>query len=221
MIRTKICGISSNEDMRIAENSGTDAIGFLVGQKHNATGFISIDFAAELCQKASPFVSTVVVTHLTDITDILQLANKIKPTALQLHSDLSVDKLILIKNNLHSPKIISKVSISDESSIERAIAIQDYSDAILLDSIDIKNDKVGGTGTVHDWNISKKIVELLTKPVILAGGLNYENVMNAIATVKPWAVDVNTGVTINGRKSSVLANAFVLNAKSYTMQEEN
>lgn len=213
MVRTKICGITSDADLKIAENSGTDAIGFLVGKRHNAFGFITIDLASELCRKVKPFVNTVVVTHLEKIHEIVHLARTIDPTAIQIHSDLSLSVIKSLKNKLTNQKLICKISIQDYGAVNRAIELQEYADAILLDSIDVLNDKVGGTGIVHNWDISKMIVEILEKPVILAGGLNPENVKAAILKVNPWAVDANTGVTINHVKDMTLVNNFVTNAK--------
>jgi len=215
MVRTKICGIASYEDLKIAENSGTDAVGFLVGKKHNAYGFISVELASELRKKTNPFISTVVVTHIEDVNEIIHIAETIKPNAIQLHNDLSINVIKLLKAKLQYQKLICKVSIQDFSAVNRAIELQEYADAILLDSIDTINDKVGGTGIVHNWDISKQIVKTLEKPIILAGGLNPENIKNAIIKVSPWGVDVNTGVTINRIKDAVLVNKFVLNAKGF------
>ncbi|HZL11167.1 MAG TPA: phosphoribosylanthranilate isomerase [Prolixibacteraceae bacterium] len=215
MIRTKICGIASFDDLKIAENSGTDAVGFLVGKRHNAIGFISVNLASELCRRTMPFIDTVLVTHSEEVNEIIHFAEIINPNAIQLHSDLSVEVLKLLKSRLPFQKLICKVSICDESAVSRVLELQDYADAILLDSIDLINDRVGGTGIVHNWNISKRIVDILKKPVILAGGLNPENVIDAIIKVRPWAVDINSGVTINGVKDNVLVNRFVLNAKGF------
>jgi phosphoribosylanthranilate isomerase len=214
MIRTKICGITSIEDLQIAQNSGTDAVGFLVGKRHNAKGFISIELAKELCIKAQPFINTVVVTHLEKYDEIINLAKKVNSNTIQLHSDLDIQTIIKLKQDLKCQKIICKVSILDYTAIQKAIDLEEYADAILLDSIDIENDKVGGTGKVHNWEISKLIVEKISKPVILAGGLTPKNIEDAIITVKPWGVDVNTGVTTNYIKNKELIESFVLKAKN-------
>jgi phosphoribosylanthranilate isomerase len=214
MIRTKICGITSIEDLQIAQNSGTDAVGFLVGKKHNANGFISIELAKELCIKAQPFINTVVVTHLEEYDEIINLAEKINSNTIQIHSDIDIQTIRKLKQYLKYQKIICKVSILDYTAIQRAIDLQEYADAILLDSIDVENDKVGGTGIVHNWKISRSIVEKVSKPVILAGGLTPKNIEEAIITVKPWGVDVNTGVTTNHIKNIELVESFVVRAKN-------
>lgn len=213
MVRTKICGIASVEDLEIAEKAGSDAVGFLVGQKHASNAFITVEQAEEWCRKAKPFVSTVVVTHLEDPDEIIELIHRIKPTTIQLHSDLSIQTLIYLKARIPGIKRIGKVSVCNASSVERALEIQPYVDAILLDTIDLENDKVGGTGLTHDWSLSRQIVEAVQIPVILAGGLNPENVKAAIELVKPWSVDVNSGVKIHGRNDVELVRQFVRRAK--------
>lgn len=215
MIRTKICGITSYDDLRIAEDSGTDAVGFLVGQRHFSNDFITVEQAAELCRRAAPFVSTVVVTHVENTEEIVAIAESIRPSAMQLHSDFDVASMEFLAERLDFVKRIYKVSVSDDSAVDRALCLQRYADAILLDSVDLAADRVGGTGIVHDWNISRKIVRVVGCPVILAGGLTPDNISDAIEKVKPWGVDVNSGVTRNGHKDSYLANKFVANAKGF------
>jgi phosphoribosylanthranilate isomerase len=92
-------------------------------------------------------------------------------------------------------------------------------DAVLLDSLNEK--KLGGTGSVHDWNVSRDIAEMIQpKPLILAGGLTPENVKEAIIKVQPYAVDVCAGVELcPGIKDSKKVIAFIENAKSVSLYE--
>lgn len=213
MVRTKICGITSLEDSYLVSHSGSDAVGFLVGQEHQSNAFISPDLALEICKNLPPFLTSVMVTHLVDPDEIIHLARTINPRVIQLHSDLSIDTIKRIRSGVHQPLIL-KVSVIDQSALEKAQSLEPFADAILLDSIDLATDRVGGTGMVHDWTISKMIVESIQKPVILAGGLNPSNVKNAICKVQPWAVDVNSGVTRNGKKDKDLVTGFIRMAKN-------
>lgn len=213
MVRTKICGIQTLDDLVVAEAAGTDAVGFLVGQRHASDCFITTEMAAQLCRQAKPFVSTVVVTHIEDPDEIIHITTMIPSSEIQLHSDLSISILNYLRKKIRQ-RLICKVSVRDRTAVERAQEIEPYADAILLDSIDEKHDQVGGTGKTHDWSISREIVVSVQKPVILAGGLNSQNIGQAIAEVGPWGVDVNSGVTINGRKSAELACKFVELAKN-------
>ena len=89
-----------------------------------------------------------------------------------------------------------------------------YADYYLLDSFNLKTDQVGGTGIVHDWNKSRELIQLLDKPVFLAGGLNPDNVNNAIKIAMPYGVDVNSGCkNREGKKDKILVRKFVINAK--------
>lgn len=217
MVRTKVCGITSENDLQIAINGGADAVGFLVGQKHNAKGFISPELAQELCKKTAPFVSTVVVTHYKSFKDLMKLIKAVNSSTIQIHSDVKLTVLKKIVEQAISQNIICKVSVTDRTSIQRAVELEEYADGILLDTIDLKNNRVGGTGLTHNWDISAEIVKTIKKPVILAGGLNYLNVVDAIKIVNPWAVDANSGLTINNKKDFKLVNAFVRNAKKLTL----
>lgn len=213
IVRTKICGIRNFDELSIAQNSGVDAIGLLVGQHHAAVGFISTEQANDICIKANPFISTVIVTHHEAPSEICDLANKISATTIQIHSDISIDSLLQIKNQIRPIKIICKVSVIDNDSITRAKSLFTVSDAILLDTYDKNTDQVGGTGKVHDWNISSEISRISPIPVILAGGLNPFNVKKAIDTVRPWGVDCNSGVRENQILQKSLADQFVREAK--------
>ena len=115
-------------------------------------------------------------------------------------------------------KIVQVIHINDKNSIKEAELISPFVDALLLDSgnqsLPIK--ELGGTGRVHDWSISKTICEIIDKPVILAGGLNYNNVEEAIRTVHPFGVDVCSGLRTNGHLDKAKLKQFIIHIKSTT-----
>lgn len=141
-----------------------------------------------------PYISTVLVTHLEATDEIVELAERVPAGVLQLHSDLSASQLRDIRRLLPGRKIVGKVSVVGSSAVDRFREISPEVDAVLLDTYDASTDRVGGTGLVHDWTISAKIRSGTVHPVILAGGLRPENLGDAIRLVRPWAVDVNSGV---------------------------
>lgn len=95
-------------------------------------------------------------------------------------------------------------------------------DAFILDTQDLSNDKIGGTGLTHDWNISSEVVREVSRPVILAGGLTPENVADAIKIVKPFGVDANSGLKdSDGFKDNVKVINFVYRAKQEFFQVRN
>ena len=200
-MRVKICGITTVEEIQMAERAGAHAVGFLVGRLHASRDFLEPDRARELARMVPPFLVPVLVTHIEDGGEILALAEHVPTAAVQLHSDLPADVLRELRARLAPRKVIGKVSVEDDTAIARAREIEGFVDAIVLDSRDRASGRVGGTGTTHDWSISARIVEGSRVPVILAGGLTPENVADAVRTVRPWAVDVNSGVeTADGRK---------------------
>jgi phosphoribosylanthranilate isomerase len=209
-VRVKICGITSFEELRMAEWAGAHAVGFLVGRLHASRDFLEPDHARDLARTVPPFLVPVLVTHVADGEEILALAARVPTAAVQLHSDLPARALQELRARLAPRKVIGKVSVEDESAIARSREIEGSVDAIVLDSRDRASDRVGGTGTTHDWSISARIVAASRVPVILAGGLTPENVAQAVRVVRPFAVDVNSGVeTSDGRKDPSRLARFV------------
>jgi phosphoribosylanthranilate isomerase len=100
-------------------------------------------------------------------------------------------------------------------AVARARVLERRADALILDTYDAQTGRGGATGRTHDWTISRQIVDSVRLPVILAGGLTPDNVAEAIAHVRPWGVDVHTGVEGSGGKRDVAKiQAFIANAKS-------
>jgi phosphoribosylanthranilate isomerase len=214
MARVKICGIRSLADMQIAVQQGTDAIGVLVGNLHSSSDFVPANLAAEICERTPPFVTSVLVTHLEDPDSVLALADTIPSAAVQLHSDITPALIDTLRRALAPRKVIAKIGVEGPSAIERARDLDQRVDAIVLDSVNRATDQVGGTGLTHDWSISSQIVKQISTPVILAGGLTPANVGSAIRQVRPWAVDVNSGVRNQaGFKDGDLIRAFIETSK--------
>lgn len=214
-MRVKICGIKTVKDAKLAEVCGADALGILIGRVHASKDFVSSKTATAICRAVGPFTTTVLVTHYEDPGKILRLAGQVSTSAIQLHSDLSPTTIKSLARQLSPREIIAKVSVNGPDALHRARKLFTVADALLLDSINPKTNQVGGTGHPHNWTISAQIVRESPIPVILAGGLTPKNVSRAIQIVKPYGVDVNTGVKNDQRrKSQILMKAFVRKAKS-------
>jgi phosphoribosylanthranilate isomerase len=199
MIRVKICGNRTIEDVLLSVSCGADALGLIVGTKYYSEDKLSPQFAGELLKKVPPFVSTVLVTHLQSTQEILEVYHHVPTSVIQLHNDIPVEEIQALRRQIPYVKLIKAVHVVDEGAIETSRYFVSFVDAILLDSR--TNNRIGGTGKIHDWSISKKITSLIDKPVILAGGLNPDNVAQAIEYVRPFGVDVNSGVdSSNGEK---------------------
>jgi phosphoribosylanthranilate isomerase len=210
MVRVKICGVKSVAEARLAERHGADAVGVLVGRSHAAPDFIEPVLAERIARSVPPFLTAVLVTHLDEPEGLLRLADDVACPVLQLHSDWSAAALRRLGPRLAPRKIVGKVSVESDAAIDRAQAIEPFVDAIVLDTRDRTTDRVGGTGMVHDWSISARIAARARVPIILAGGLTPENVAEAVRTVKPWGVDVNSGVeTADGSKDERRVRQFI------------
>jgi phosphoribosylanthranilate isomerase len=149
--------------------------------------------------------------------DILDLANYVESSGIQISEELDVSIVHEVRKNTKK-KIIKTVVVKNESSVDRLKAYEPYVDYILLDTI--SSGYVGGTGKTSDWNLCRQLVLEASKPVYLAGGLTPENVVLGMQTVKPAGVDISTGVSTysesylrKDRKCPSKINAFIQTVK--------
>jgi phosphoribosylanthranilate isomerase len=212
-MRIKVCGIRNLSDALTCIAAGVDALGFLVGITHVAEDKIDPVEARKLIAQLPPFVNTVAVTHLTNPYEICEIVLTTGADTVQLHADIFPENITVLRQLLPRHKLIKCVHVSGREAIETAKLWEPLVDALLLDSR--TKERLGGTGLVHDWRISREIVEQSKKPVILAGGLTPENVADAITVVRPYAVDANSGLEDSiGQKDETKVRAFVTRARS-------
>lgn len=192
---------------------GADAIGFLIGLNYKVSDETDIPSAIRTIAGMPPFVSSVLVTHRTDVDWVGKTCKSIGCSTVQLHGDFPLEHIPILRKKLPYLRIIKTVHVTNEGAIARAIETSRWADAVQLDTK--VGNLIGGTGVTHDWSISSRIVKEITKPVILSGGLNSQNVLSAINTVRPYAVDVNSGVeNVDGSKSFEKVKSFITQAKS-------
>ncbi|MFB6291326.1 MAG: phosphoribosylanthranilate isomerase [Candidatus Bipolaricaulia bacterium] len=208
MVKVKICGNRSTRDLNAAR--GAAGVGFIVSTPESSRN-IKVTTATRLIEEVRPFTSTVLVTTETD-QKVLGELSRTKTDYLQLHSSLTGARIEEIANFVSdNTKLIAllKVDRSTEKLKSRARDLASSpAEAILLDSA--QDGQAGGTGKVHDWEVSRTIRDAIyPAPVILAGGLNPENVGEAIRKVRPYAVDVATGVEKADHKSDQKAKRFL------------
>jgi phosphoribosylanthranilate isomerase len=221
--RIKICGIRSPEEIELANLYGADAVGFIAEVPVESPRKLDADTAASLVSEVPQSLNSVLVIMPENISKALALIEKINPDIVQIHSVLPLSELEMIKEKTDIP-IIKTLAIPPqaETSGKRAgktLVISELlkkiclleeagvADSILLDTG--KPGKPGGTGCVHDWNLSKRIAEKTKLPLILAGGLKPENVQEAIRTVSPYAVDTASGVETSGKKDALKIRSFI------------
>lgn len=216
-VKVKICGITSEEDLKMVCDMGADAVGFVVGVPFSPRN-LTLETAEKLIKLVPVFVKSVVVIVPKTIKEISAVYERLKPDAIQIHGEETLNAKILRKK-LPNTLLIRAVSVKSKETMENATEESKAFDAVLLDSC--LPGKYGGTGMVHDWEISKHVREAVhPKPLILAGGLNPENVKSAIQKVKPYAVDVSTGVESKpGVKDPEKVEAFIKNAKETTLND--
>jgi phosphoribosylanthranilate isomerase (EC 5.3.1.24) len=207
MSRVKICGLTNQADLQAAVEAGTDAIGVISAVDVATSREVDRGTAAELIAAVPPFVTATLVSMPDDAEHAVELVKAIRPDALQLHGDFDADDLGYIRAET-GVKIIAAV---DHEETDRAAALDGVADALLVDSTTEAG--AGGTGETHDWEATADLVETLTTPVILAGGLTPDNVGEAVRVAAPFGVDVASGVERSeGSKDHTAVATFVRNA---------
>jgi phosphoribosylanthranilate isomerase len=201
MTRVKVCGTTTHEDLDAVVEAGADAVGFIVDVSVDTPREIPAKRAVELARAAPPFVTTVLVTMPESPEETVELASRVQPDVVQVHGELTPGDLAFLSAKVHGDVV---KAVSPES----APAYDTIADALLVDSLDA--DGAGGTGETHDWERARGLVETLDSPVVLAGGLTPDNVAEAVETVRPFGVDVASGVESGpGRKDADAVSAFV------------
>lgn len=209
--RVKICCISSIDEARLAIRLGADALG-LVGQMPSGPGVVADDLAARIVRATPPPVATFMLTSETDTPGIIDHQRRVGANTIQLVDAVPATVYDQLRATLPAVKLVQVIHVIDERTIDEALqAIQDGADALLLDSgnpnLTIK--ELGGTGRVHNWQVSHQIVKQATVPVFLAGGLSPQNVRRALDTVQPYGLDICSGVRTGGHLDERKLEAFM------------
>ena len=216
-MRIKICGIRNENDLRAALTASPDAVGFLVGQVHPSPDFILACTARRLARSLPPFVQPWLVTHYSRPEEVLGLAEDAAIRNLQLHGGSAPEEVSVIRDALPPcAKLVMAVHPEPQDSFRDYADYLPFIDAFLIDTLNPKTGQVGGTGVVGNWTRAARFVQESPVPVILAGGLTPTNVARAVERVRPYAVDVNTGVKApsDRSESAALCRAFAEAARS-------
>ena len=198
MPKVKICGITNEKDAQFAASIGADAIGFVIETPTNSPRNISRELAGTIRENLPLFTSTVGVIMPRTIEKALALQIESGVQFLQIHGNFTSIEIRVLKSrkNIQVIKSIGIGKGADFSTLQSEIEtlIENGVDAILLDT----NGKhgTGGTGKTHNWSLSADIRNSFDIPIILAGGLNPENVSRALDIVNPFAIDVSSGIEV-------------------------
>lgn len=192
-MKVKICGISNEIDALKAISLGADCIGFVMGGKVLP---IEVEPYAQhvrqIIKKFPSGVDSFLVTHLFNADDIISLANYINSTGIQISEDINIEEVKKVRA-MTDKKIIKTIVGVDKQAKAKIDLYKDYCDYFLLDSNN--SGYTGGTGKENDWNSCAELIKYADKPCFIAGGLNPENVREAIEITKPFGTDVSTGIS--------------------------
>lgn len=212
----QMAGIRNVNDALMCVDCGVNIIGLLVGQAHTSDDFISKELAREIKLVLPSGVLTTLITHLEKAEEIIPIARYIDVDYIQLHSHLPESEVKLIRDALPNKKLLRLIHIGSDGTLLNDINTIKYVDFYFTDSINLKTNQVGGTGLTHNLDTDKMLVDTLDKPVFIAGGLNPDNVSDAVKYCKPYGVDVNSGCRADdGSRDRAKVLAFVKNASKY------
>lgn len=198
--RVKICCISSIEEAKIAIEHGASALG-LVGHMPSGPGVIGDELINQIAKTVPPPISTFLLTSETKPKDIISHYKRVNTTTIQIVDELEKREYELLRNELPNVKLVQVIHVIDNNSVKEALEVSKYVDAILLDSgnpnLSVK--ELGGTGRTHNWELSSEIRKSIPLPLFLAGGLNKDNVRQAIEAVQPFGLDLCSSVRTDGK----------------------
>ena len=198
--RVKICCIASSEEASLAIRYGASAIG-LVSAMPSGPGPIPEDLIAEIAKTIPPPVASFLLTSRQDARSIIAQQKKCGTNTIQLCDAIKDETYDELRDAMPGVALVQVIHVLGPESVDEALRAAPHVNAILLDSgnpaLAVK--VLGGTGRPHDWKISRKIREVVSIPLFLAGGLTPENVSRAISEVGPFGVDVCSGVRTSQR----------------------
>jgi phosphoribosylanthranilate isomerase len=195
MTRVKICCIRSIKEAKMAIRYGASALG-LVSEMPSGPGVITESQIAEIAAAVPPPIATFLLTSSINPSDIEAQLGKCGVNTLQLCDRLPEGAHAELRKSMPGISLVQVIHITGDESVSEALRIAPEVDALLLDSgnQELPVKELGGTGRTHDWSLSARIVKESPVPIFLAGGLNPANVGDAIRAVRPFGVDLCTGV---------------------------
>jgi phosphoribosylanthranilate isomerase len=201
--RVKICCIASIQEAMLAIEAGASALG-LVSEMPSGPGPIAEDLIAKIAATIPPSIGSFLLTCKQDVAAIIDQQKRLRVNTIQLCDRLATGVHQELRAALPGISLVQVIHVTGPEVVDEAMMVAPHVDAILLDSgnqsLPVK--ELGGTGRTHDWNLSKQIRELVDVPLFLAGGLKPENVAEAIQSVRPFGVDVCSGLRPNGNLDS-------------------
>ena len=190
---------SVGEALRVAA-LGVDHLGLTPSQR-GLPGEIDFWTAREIIEAVDDAATCVALTVETEEKEIIRMVRAVQPQILHLcplENTFPPDAVRRLRDKLPDLPIMQAISMTGPEALDTALAFRHVADYLILDTQAPDIDGIGASGETHDWSVSRRIVEMVRKPCILAGGLSPENVAEAIRAVRPWGVDSNTHTCFPG-----------------------
>lgn len=199
----------------MAVAAGANAVG-LVGRMPSGPGPIEDALIAQIAMAVPPGVATFLLTSETEPSAVVDHVLRTRVNTVQLVDRVELSTYEALRERVPSVKIVQVVHVASPDAVGEAALCAPHVDAILLDSGSFAGPvkELGGTGRVHDWNLSRQIVDSVACPVYLAGGLRPSNVAEAIQRVRPFGVDLCTGVRTDGKLDRSKLETFMQSVRS-------
>jgi phosphoribosylanthranilate isomerase len=211
----QIAGVIDAAEARMLQQCGVRYLGFPLRLPVHREDLSECE-AAMIIKDLAPPVFGVLITYLNEANEIADLCHALGTRIVQLHGQIDRGELERLKAHDSTLTLIKSlvVGMHDDKTLEHMLrALSPFVDAFITDTFDSETGASGATGKTHDWRVSRRLVELSYRPVILAGGLTPENVKRAILEVRPAGVDSHTGVEDStGRKSREKVQKFLSEA---------
>ena len=197
--RLKVCCIASPHEAALAVRYGASALG-LVSRMPSGPGVIEEELIAEIVPRVPPGVASFLLTCEQTADTIVAQQRRTRVNTIQLCDRVDATEYARLRDAMPGVSLVQVIHVTGEASVDEAIQVAPHVSALLLDSgnqsLPVK--ELGGTGRVHDWTLSARIVKSVPRPVFLAGGLNPDNVGRAVREVRPFGLDLCSGLRTNG-----------------------
>lgn len=213
--RLKVCCIASLHEAEAAIAAGADALG-LVAAMPSGPGPIADALIAKIASCVPPPVSTFLLTAETTAEAIADHIDRTRPTTVQIVAPVAPAVVAELAARRPHIRRVQVIHVEGPGIVEMIPAYGPHVHAFLLDSgrPGAATPELGGTGRTHDWSISAAFVAASPRPVFLAGGLTAENIGEAIRRVRPFGVDICSGVRVTGALDDARLRAFIRAARA-------
>ena len=207
-----VAGIIDEAEAELLIDCGVGYLGFPLALAYHQED-LSVVEAAAIVRQHGDRATFFLITYLDEADAVLALCRQLGVAMVQLHGEIVPEELEKLRQSPSPPRVLKSLIVRSDNQADLADEVARYAplvDAFITDTFDAETGAMGATGKTHDWAVSRRLVELSPKPIILAGGLKPDNVREAITAVRPAGVDAHTGLEgPDGRKERDLVKRFV------------